>query len=493
MTTNWKKHTTFETNNLHLDTENPRTDIGKKITESGVVKELMKEDVLVLSKDIAENGFLAASILMVVEENKNQVVIDGNRRLLAVQILQNPEIIKNSVSKKEFEQIQKISKDLSEDLSTLSGVLYPNRKEAEKEMAKMHLAGIAVKSWKLIRQCRYFQKRLAKEKDLSIDTLAELLGIDKSRVKKNVKTYQLYGLAKDKLSKIQNHEGKSIYNDDIFLTDKFQRLVVNEEGERFLGYSFSNESQKIEIENEKTFLQRLKQSLEKLYDKDFSAQFSVNDRLNFFKTIQSSFLNTKEYKKQLNILKEKQESGQTPMFDLDIGKFNNSISEVEKIERSDKIPRGLFLPSQVPYKLGNKQLQKLYDELKDPSILTFPNATHDLLRSFLECSLVAYLKHDNIKKYSDVLQKKKKNQKNLNLTDILSYLAKDVNSPIKEKSVRDIAWQLISDDHAIYSVERMNLVNHNENWFSIEKDVRDTWSKAEPLFKIILNPKKNDK
>ena len=181
------------------------------------------------------------------------------------------------------------------------------------------------------------------------------------------------------------------------------------------------------------------------------------------------------------------------MFDLGVKESDNSISETTKNERSDKTSKALFLPSQVPYKLGNKQLQKLYDELKEQSILEFPNATHDLLRSFLECSLVAYLKHKSINKYNDVLKLKKKNQKNLNLTDILSYLAKDTDSPIKEKSVKDIAWQLISDDRAVYSVVRMNLVNHNENWFSVQKDVRETWSKIEPLFKVILNPKSDDK
>jgi hypothetical protein len=494
MINDWKKHITFTTKNLHLDIKNPRTDTGGKISENDVIKELLKEDVLSLAKDIAEGGFLAASTLMVAKDNEKQVTIDGNRRLLAVQILQNPKIVNNLISKNSYEELLSFSKNIDENLSKLSGVLYPSRKEAEKEMAKMHLAGIAVKQWRLIRQCRYFQKRLDEEKDLSIETLAELLGIDKSRLKKNVKTYQLYKISKSKFPGLTNSEKQSIYNDDIFLTDKFQRLIVHEEGERFLGYVFSDKNQKIEIKNEKKFFQNLEFSLKKLYDNSLPAQFNTQDRLNVFKEKESQFLNTKEYKKQLKIQEKIEKSGQKPMFSLGENNTNNEIEkEVEKNERSDQNPKGLFSSSKVPYKLGNKQLQKLYNELKTPSILKFPNATHDLFRSFLECSLVAYLKHSNINKYNDVLKKKKKNQKNLNLTDILSYLGKDNDSPIKDKSTRDIAWQLITDDHAVYSVERMNLVNHNENWFSEEDDVRKTWDKTEPLFKIILNPKKDEK
>lgn len=480
---NWKNHIEFQIEDLHLDTQNPRTDTGAKLTEKEVMKELLKEDILLLAKDISRNGFLAASTLMIVKNT----AVDGNRRLLAVKILQNPGIVKDLVPTKELKQIQELSKNRQEVLSSLVGVSYPNRKEADKEMAKMHLSGTAVKQWKLIRQCRYFQKRLTDEKDLSINTLAEILGIDKTRVKKNVKIFQLYEIAKKKIPDFKNNKGESIYNDDIFLPDKFQRLLVHEEGERLLGYSFSDETQKIEVENEKKFLLGLKLLLEEIYGKKLNAQFSSTQRLDIYKTIQPDFLNTKDYRKELQHSQEQQTNGQTPMFGTPT--VDRAIVEEKIIERSDKKSSGLFSPSQVPFKLGNKQLQKLYDELKDPNILEFPNAAHDLLRSFLECSLVAYLKHDKINRYKEVLGVK--NQKNLTLRNLLDYVADDKKSPIQERSVRLIAKQLISDDRKEYSVVRMDMVNHNENWFSVEQDVRNAWEKIEPLFKIILNPNKH--
>lgn len=203
-------------------------------------------------------------------------------------------------------------------------------------------------------------------------------------------------------------------------------------------------------------------------------------------------METKEYNEAVKQQKELESAGQNRLFGTgEECEPNNGQREVESPnERSDKKPAGLFSPSKVPFKLGNYSLQKLYDELRDPGILNFPNATHDLLRSFLECGLVAYLKHKNINKYQDALKEKKCNSRGLTLTKILDYVACNKNSPIQDQSVRAIAKQLIADDQKDYSVERMDMVNHNESWYSTEQNVKDAFTKMEPLFKVILNPKK---
>lgn len=498
---NWKKnHTQIHIDDLKLDIKNPRTDTGaRNISEGSVIQELLEENVLDLVRDIAENGYLAVSTLMVVEEDGKKIVIDGNRRLLAAKILNDPHKISKYVSAVKLKNINRIADAKIEDVSSLTGIVYPTRKDAEHEMAILHLTGIAIQQWKPLRQYRYFQKRL-RDDELSIESLAELIKVQKNVIKKGVKTYQLYEIAKEKIAHIKNYEDKSIYTDKNFKTDKFQRAVLNEEGERLLGYSFSDEEQKININDEKVFLERMEKVLLELYNSKSpyfsSAQFPVENRTLFFKNVEPSFLSTKLYKKNIKQYADIKNSGQHNLFGigspekLNIVKPASNTGEPNKIERSDRKPSGLFLPSKVPFKLSNTSLQKLYDELKEEGILNFPNAGHDLLRSFLECSLVAYLKHDNIKKYEDALSEKKCTPRGLTLTKILDYVSSNTNSPIKDNSVRAIAKQLIADDQKEYSVERMDMVNHNENWYSTKKNVIDAWTKMEPLFKVILNPKK---
>lgn len=302
---NWKKnHVQINIGELDLDLKNPRTDTGQKnITEGGIIKELLGENVLDLSKDVAENGYLAVSTLMVVEEKNKKIVIDGNRRLLATKILHDPSIIKKYVSSARFKNIEKMAKEKVEDVSTLTAIIYPKRKDAEHEMAILHLTGIAIQQWKPLRQYRYFQKRL-NDDDLSIEGLSELIKIPKSTIKKGIKTYQLYEIAREMLPDIKNVDNESIYTDRNFKTDKFQRTILNEEGERFLGYSFSDEDQKISIKNEKTFKERLEKILIELYNPDSpffaSAQFSVKSRTSFLKQFNLFFWKLRSITKQLN-------------------------------------------------------------------------------------------------------------------------------------------------------------------------------------------------
>jgi|GEM_PF-1681469 len=490
MAKDWKKnHVQIHIDNLNLDLKNPRTDTGQKnITESQVIKELLGENVLDLSKDIAENGYLAVSTLMVIKEEGKKIVIDGNRRLLATKVLHDPNIIKNHVSSGRFRNIEKISKTKIEDVSTLTAIVYPKRKNAEHEMAILHLTGIAIQQWKPLRQYRYFQKRL-NDDDLSIEGLSDLIKIPKNTIKKGIKTYQLHEIAKRILPEIKNIENESIYDDRNFKTDKFQRAVLNEEGERFLGYSFSDEKQKISIENEDIFKDRLEKVLVELYNPDSkffaSAQFPVESRILFFKTIQPNFLGTKAYKESIKQLKDTEDFGQKQLFEIDENKKHDlgQADDTILLERSDKKPTGLFIASNVPYKLKNSSIGRLHNELKNISVENFPNATHDLLRSFLECSLAEYL--TQIGEYPKI---KKNDAHNPRLGEMLNHVIK--NRIIDDQHILDNLVNIKSDWSEPYSLERMNKVNHNKDYASSESDVRVTWCKLESFFKIILNPKK---
>lgn len=487
---NWKKnHVQIAIDELNLDIKNPRTDNGQKnISENSVIKELLEENVLDLAKDIAENGYLAVSTLMVVEENNKKIVIDGNRRLLAAKILHNPDIIKKYISAVRFKGMQRISDAKVDDVSFLTGIVYPKRKNAEHEMAILHLTGIAIQQWKPLRQYRYFQKRL-RDDELSIEGLSELIKVPKSTIKKGTKTYQLYEIARDKVPSLKNSDGESIYSDKNFKTDKFQRAILNEEGERFLGYYFSEEDQEIKIKDDGLFLDRLEKVLIELYDQRSvyfaSAQFPVTNRTEFFKKIDDRFLDKKSYRESQERQKEIEESGQNSLFESTTSRQDTSDATCEVFikERSDKNPSGLFIASNVPFKLKNSSVNILYKELKKICVRDFPNATHDLLRSFLECSMAEYL--TQIGEYSKVQKSDRHTPK---LGEMITHVIN--NKVIDDQHILDNLANIKSDWDAPYSLERMNKVNHNKDYASSEGDVRVAWAKLESFFKEILNPKK---
>ena len=143
----------------------------------------------------------------------------------------------------------------------------------------------------------------------------------------------------------------------------------------------------------------------------------------------------------------------------------------------------LFQKSRLPFKVNSASLRILYGELAEINVKNFPNATHDLLRSFLECALVIYLKGKN--EYTKV---RTKSRTGPSLSSMLAHLSSEQCSLVSDKNIKQVIDQVKSQYTATHSLARMNMINHNENWVSSESDIRTAWAKIEPLIKILLNP-----
>lgn len=499
----WKSETPkIHIDDLILDFDNPRIDTGQKLSFEEVIKELYEEDVFELAKKISNNGYAANVVLMVIHESGKYIVIDGNRRALAVKLLNDPKIIKQHITPSKYLEVEKLSLTaLEKDISSLKAVVYPNRASAEQDMAIQHLDGVPILQWKPLRQYRFFQNKIS-AKGLNIDSLAEEMRLDRKKIKNGLITLQLYEIAKSELNLDKDLFQKIFKDDKSFKSDKLQRLVVNNtKGMRFLGCSFNEDTMKIEAtENGNEFFYvRLEAVLEEIYNPQSeylsSAQFTIKDALNFFLSIDPLFLSSNAHGKGKKT-KSDSNSKQSDFFtnnndnasNFDGASKNNQNGHSNHEDknnssnRSNKRPVGLFFPSQVPFKLNNKSLRVLYDELKTISLITHPNAAHDLLRSFLECSLVEFLTEKG--DYNKILKNKDHTPK---LSELLSYIID--NRIIDDLHVIDNLDSIKRNWDKPYSLNRMNQVNHNKNYSSTEKDVRCAWNKLEPLFIVILNPK----
>jgi hypothetical protein len=71
---------------------------------------------------------------------------------------------------------------------------------------------------------------------------------------------------------------------------------------------------------------------------------------------------------------------------------------------------------------------------------------------------------------------------------MLTHLLSESCQLVDDKNLKQLINQIKGDFAEKYSLERMNMINHNENWVSSEKDVRAAWAKLEPLIKIFINP-----
>ena len=106
-----------------------------------------------------------------------------------------------------------------------------------------------------------------------------------------------------------------------------------------------------------------------------------------------------------------------------------------------------------------------------------------MLRSFLECAVVIFLKEKK-----EYLKIKKGSKHNPKLSEMLTYLCSSDCTSLTDTNIKQVIKQIKSEYAESFSLERMNMIQHNENWISSEKDVKAAWAKIESLIKILLNP-----
>lgn len=127
--------------NLLLDLYNPRLPKSKQGKDNDVVIEflLLEAATLELMESIGENDFFVGEMLLVIpnkEESGRYVVIEGNRRLTAVLLLNNPDLAK--VKKTATKEIFNSAKFKP---TTLPCLVFNNREEIQKYIGFVHITG----------------------------------------------------------------------------------------------------------------------------------------------------------------------------------------------------------------------------------------------------------------------------------------------------------------------------------------------------------------
>ena len=101
----------------------------------------------------------------------------------------------------------------------------------------------------------------------------------------------------------------------------------------------------------------------------------------------------------------------------------------------------------------------------------------------MERALIVFFKQ--VGEYSAI---QRSDQHNPKLGEMLTHIINSKSAYIKDSNIINVVKQIKTDYDRPHSLERLNMINHNENWNSTEKEVRSAWSKIEGLMKIILNP-----
>jgi hypothetical protein len=437
---------------LFLDPENIRLQVEVKSSQEALINDLFfNENAMQVLESIATDGFFPDEVPVVVKEDKKFTVIDGNRRVAALKVLARPKIVPS----KEV-SIKEIVKKTSPSISEVEVVVAPDRDSVRHFLASKHTQNTR-RPWRPLRQAYFYKAELERGKTVQ-DLREDYPTVDINKFLRMINVHKIAKSVKYDSEQI----AKKVHNERTFPASTIERLYEDKQVRDFLGFDFDGDGEvKINIDK-KEFEKGFKRIVQDVVEK------AVDSR---------TLNNEKSRKAYLNNFSEDDTPSQTKG-----GKVITS-KDFEEASLSYTRRRTRLAPKDVKFTLQSPAVKRMLIELQGIDYHKFPNASHDLLRSFLECALKAYFDHCG----NSIKPSKGKNY--VFLDDVLKAFKNEMDTD-KNTQLSQVAQKIISNATMIsYSAQAMNATNHNPSVFATDKEVEEAWDAMEELFRYILDPK----
>lgn len=377
----------YKVSTLQLDLNNPRIKyIGSNLNQIQVLKILLeKEKVYELAKKISEEGYFVAEEPIICIENGKKIVLEGNRRIASLKLLQNPK--KYLSTAKSNILLQNIIKNnIPIDDYKIRCFIAPNRLLANPIIYERH-KGDAVQKWKTGNQYSFVAEMYGND-GLSIEDICTVLNETRANVLKPLKAYNLFLEGKEILEK---EEGISIdvINFDITNLERFYGL---DDVRLFLGIEFDNNNGDLIIGlPQEEFEKRIIITFKSLLDAErFSREYNTKEDLKKLLDRLKQDPNI-----DLNIIPENEKNkSRSSESRKNLENEKNKISlRRKKIKKSDY--SNFIIPRDREIIFDNDKLDSLFGELKTlPIDKKYSFAV--LLRAYLEQSLYFFIKENEL-------------------------------------------------------------------------------------------------
>lgn len=491
-------------NNLVVNNANPRYD--EKDNESDAINYLVSDQskkLLNLSDDIIENGLNPSDIIITTpldRTNNSYLVLEGNRRITAIKLILNPNLISNNNKLRErFLDLKSKLQKLDTNLNNINTIVFKNEQDAIHWLKLKHSGeqkGVGTVKWNS-QSKRRFKNKYEKDKDYCLRLISlykkyENLSIMKKKQLDSIAITNLERLINDPY--VRDFVGLKLENSNILIKYpreevlKTLRVIFDDLCERKIQVNtIYSKQHRIEYVDSIKSKDRPDSQLEFPTHIKFNystiPDFSITknhdkDSLqnNLFDTIDNS-KNKKNNKQHSNNTNKTTKNPVTDKLRTSASSNNSKIkSHNTKISISK--PRKFLIPKESTINIENPRIRNLYVQLKGINIHHFTDIIAVSFRIFLELSLDYFIieKDLDCQKYKDSLSKK--------LTICKNYL--------KEKGLLDrnqikpinIA---ISNDDSILSIDTLHSYIHNSHMQPFDTNLIKHWDNFEPFFEALYH------
>lgn len=187
----------IKASDLKIDKENYRIDWKPGTTEEEAILELFEEeDIIGMAEDIVSSGGLnPQENFIAIKRNGNNIVLEGNRRLLAIRCMLDRSLVPEKFKDGFNRRVRNVSNKLAEEISKVNVTFMRSKEEALPFIAAKH-SGDSILQWGYISMWRHHYDIYVKaNKDL--DVAVKQLRIERGKIVESIKYHNLINYVRE--------------------------------------------------------------------------------------------------------------------------------------------------------------------------------------------------------------------------------------------------------------------------------------------------------
>jgi hypothetical protein len=394
-----------------------------------------------LAKDILENGLNPNDKVQIAISSHDKTkfnVLEGNRRVVSLKLLLNPELIDDPARSPLKNKFKKLHDDhKSKLIQEIECTVYDSPAEADKWIKLKHAGeneGVGTVTW-TSQQIDRFNEKVENKSSIALQTIKILQ--NSTEVPHTIKA---------RLSNLK--------------TTNLDRLISDPDVRDFLGIELNNGIIQSHI-SEKEVVKGLTQVAEDLLDPNFNVKkiYTKQDRKDYLKGFNP--------KSKPNTSIQALKPWQAP---TSVTGFKTATSKPYPAYRKVLIPKKCII------KISNSKVNKIYHELQKLDVTKFTNSAAVLLRVFVESSIDCYSTKHNLPTVQG--------RSFLKLKDKAKNVVADLQKKnLASKAVCKGILAALNNKDNVLGIDTMHAYVHNINFSPTPKDLTTAWDNVEEFVK----------
>jgi len=493
-----EKRTPRSVEQLRLWADNPRlAPEDRHINISDFVADLMtdnteKDHFIKLVQAIVNDGFIPADPIIVWKnpENEKYYVAEGNRRVLALKLLRNPD--KAPISIRDFftKQARKIDRDTIEKIAVN---VAPTFEDCEWYINQRHATSTLQRRWSRLQQQRWIAELYDKYKG-DLNKVMLITKFTKGELDHTLRILQIRDLALHKqiFNFLTDEEKESVSSHRVPMTI-FERWFLNSKVKEVWGIN-AQVDKVIITSNRKSFYAAYLQWLKYVIRKDeLGVEVKINTR-----TIDSNLdalleaLPKVTFEPDEKIEDHAQDDNENTTFNdkSDNAENDNQEEDNNSLPPKNEKPslyqnpdRRNIIVSTCKLNVKNFKLNALFGELKRIPMDRYRNCLASSLRVFLDLTVAEYITSEGLK--SDISKVYKRDFQEVVLKHRLEYLKANI---LKAKTQPYKIVEKLLNPSNDFSLDTLNGYIHGNNVHHVErKFLNRFWDFLFPLISILVD------